>query len=216
MKATTRFLLALGSSAVLLHCGPSRERGGPAPIDPGALERPAFYDGDFVIEQRVTAEHPQGSESFRAVLEKHGDSLVLVALGPHGGRAFVLSQRGDEIAFESHIGRELPFPPRFMLLDVHRTWLAGLPGAPRPDGDHEAVIGQDRVREAWADGRLLSRSFERIDGQPPGVIRVTYEGGLSPDLNESPTRVVYENGWFGYRLLLEDLHRRPLPSPDGE
>lgn len=175
------------------------------------LHPPTDYAGDFAIDQRVTASFEARQQSFRAVLEKHGDSLVMVGLGPHGGRGFVLTQRGGDVTFESHLPEELPFPPEYMLLDVHRTWLVGLPGAPLADGEHHGTIDDEEVTETWADGRLLSRAFRRVDGTPPGVVTITYEGGLDPHVDApAPTRVVLDNGWFGYRLELDELTRRAL------
>jgi hypothetical protein len=199
-------ILALLSIA----CG-APAQAGPPPRPPGVLHSPADYATDFVIDQRVTASFEEEQQSFRAILEKHGDSLVMVGLGPHGGRAFVLTQHGTEVSFESQLPRELPFPPEYMLLDVHRAWLVALPGAPLADGEHQGTIDDEEVTETWADGRMLTRSFRRLDGTPPGLLTITYEGGLTPALDApAPTRVVLENGWYGYRLELDELTRRAL------
>lgn len=201
---------AVLSFLLLAACGTRREAL-PPPEYPGVVRAPAAYEGDFVLDHTITAEHTEGSETFRAVVEKRGDTLVMVALGPHGGRAFTLRQDGDAVAFESQLDRELPFPPRYVLLDFHRTWLAGLPGAPLADGDHSALVDGERVTERWDGGRLLERRFEREDGSPPGVIVVTYEGGLSPDpAAPTPTRVVLDNGWFRYRLVVTGISLRGL------
>jgi hypothetical protein len=201
--------LAISSALLLGACGPSAA---PAARDyPGPLRPPAAYDDDFAIDQTVTAIHAEGSETFRAVIEKRDDELVIVGLGPHGGRGFVLTQRGDEVTFESQLPRELPFPPRYVLLDIHRAWLLGLPDPPLADGEHRAEIDGEEIAETWADGRLLARAFRRLDGQPPGTIRITYHGGLSPDLlAPAPSGVELDNAWFGYRLVIEGISRRPL------
>lgn len=181
---------------------------------PGPLHAPSTYPRDFALDQTVTAHHAQGSDTFRAVVEKNGDALVMVGLGPHGGRAFVLAQEGDAIRFESQLPRELPFPPRYMLLDVHRAWLLGLPGAPLADGEHQGELEGEEITETWADGRLLARTFRRLDGRPAGLVRITYQGGLSTDLSaEPPTRVELDNGWFGYRLVIEGITLRALAPP---
>ncbi|UJR85190.1 DUF3261 domain-containing protein [Sandaracinus amylolyticus] len=179
----------------------------------GPVRAPSSYGTDFAIDHQITAVHAEGSDTFRALLEKRGDALVMVALGPHGSRAFTLAQEGAaEPRFESQLPRELPFPPRFMLVDVHRTWLVGLDAA-RADGEHTGELdtpaGPEMLTETWADGRLLSRSFTRRDVE--GAIRITYEGGLSPDPSAPPpTRVELDNGWFGYRLVMQNITRRPL------
>lgn len=205
-----RFSIALA----LVACGPPRPEG-PPPAPPGVLHAPSTYASDFAIDQRVTASFGEEAQSFRAVVEKNGDSLVMVALGPTGGRAFVLAQRGTEVSFESHLPRELPFPPEYMLFDVHRTWLVGLPGAPLPDGVHHGVIDEEEVDETWSGGRLTRRTFHRLDDHPPGLVTITYEGGLDPRVDQpAPSRVVLESGWFGYRLELDQLTRHALPPTD--
>lgn len=197
-------------AVLLVACGPPAVQ--PVRDYAGPLHAPSTYATDFAIDHRITAVHAEGSDSFRALIEKRGDALVMVALGPHGSRAFTLAQEGDEVRFESQLPRELPFPPRFMLVDVHRTWLVALDGS-RADGTHETTVetsdGPESLTETWADGRLLSRAFTRPDVE--GAIRVTYEGGLSPDpAAPPPSRVELDNGWFGYRLVMEGITRRPL------
>src|SRR5690606_32469212 len=105
----------------------------------------------FVLEQRVRSESLAGEYEFRAVLQKQGNDLVVVGLGPHGGRGFVLTQRGEEVEFESHLPRELPFPPRFMLLDIHRAFFKGLDG-PLPDGEHRETRDGEEIVERWEGG----------------------------------------------------------------
>lgn len=180
----------------------------------GPLRAPASYvSADFAIDHRITAIHAEGQESFRALLEKAGNSLTIVGLGPHGSRAFTLTQRGDEVHFDSNVPRELPFPARYILIDVHRTWLVGVAG-PLPDGTHESVIEaadeSEIMTDVWASGRLLERAF-RTEGAPEGVVRIHYEGGLSPDPGAPPpTRIELENGRFGYRLVMENITRTAI------
>jgi hypothetical protein len=195
---------------MLVACGaPARTM--PPPTPPGVLHAPSDYAGDFAVDQRVTAEFQGDAQSFRAVIEKQGDAITMVALGPTGGRAFVLAQHGHDVTFESHLPRELPFPPEYMLLDVHRTWLVALPGAPLADGSHVGEIDGEEVTELWADGRIQTRTFRRLDGTPPGLLTITFEGGLDPRVDQpAPSRVVLDNGWFGYRLVLDALTRTPL------
>lgn len=195
----------------LAACGPPRAsaplRDYPGTLaEAGSLRSPAGLGESFALEQRVRAESPEGTHEFRAVLQKRGDTLVIVGFGPHGGRGFVLTQRGEEIEFESQLPRELPFPPRFMMLDVHRTWFAGLEG-PLPDGEHRAEREGEEIVERWEGGVLRERTFRRLDGEPAGLIRVTYEGGLGGA--EPPREARLENGWFGYTLTVTTLsHQR--------
>lgn len=217
--ATAALVVAASASA----CG-APARTGPPPVPPGVLHAPSDYASDFAIDQRVTVTYRDQArgvdeeQSFRAVIEKRGDALVMVAIGPTGGRAFVLAQHGTEVTFESHLPRELPFPPEYMLFDVHRAWLVALPGAPLADGSHSAVIDGEEVTEIWADARVWTRTFHRVDQTPPGLLTITFEGGLDPRVDQpAPTRVVLDNGWFGYELTLDQLTRSVLlplaPAP---
>lgn len=211
-STTIAIALAWAASA----CGPATTTtAAPVRDYAGPLHAPSTYASDFAIDHQITAIHVQGSESFRALLEKHGDRLVMVGLAPTGSRAFTLTQEGDDVRFESQIPRELPFPARYMLIDVHRTWLVGL-AQPLSDGTHETAIESGEQRETmidvWADGRLVSRTFRRDgDTDDDPVLRIAYEGGLSPDPSApSPSRIELDNGWFGYRLVMENISRSAL------
>lgn len=195
-------------------CGPAAAPG-PVRDYTGPLRAPATYASDFSVDHQITAIHAEGSESFRALLEKHGGTLTIVGLAPHGSRAFTLTQEGDDVRFESQMPREMPFPPRYILIDVHRTWLIGL-AQPLPDGTHESTVvagdETETVTDTWADGRLMTRTFSRA-GAPEGEgpIRITYEGGLSPDPSApAPSRIELDNQRFGYRLVMESITRSPI------
>jgi hypothetical protein len=174
--------------------------------------RAADYPGELVdsaalpslfLRQRIEARFGDRSIAFSAVLQSDAGVLSLLALTPYGSRAFLLQQRGKTIAFNRYVDRDLPFPPRFILLDVHRTLFLGLPGAPLPDGDHTAVQHGERIVERWRGGRLLERTFERVDGRPAGRIRIAYQDGMRPPL--PPARIDLHNGWFGYQLAIHTL-----------
>ncbi len=164
--------------------------------------------GDFMFEQEVTMRHPEGENTFRAVLQKRGDTLMMLGLGPHGGRAFLLQQVGDEVSFERFVPMELPFPPEFILYDVHRSWLmeTGL-----TDSGHIEQNGE-RISDTFAEGRLSRRSYERLDGSPAGEIVVRYEGGLPPGApyTAEPPNAVLENRWFGYEAHVRTLRWQAL------
>jgi hypothetical protein len=205
-------------ASLIASCGGSPP--GPPPNYPGvlaapsSLQSPSALGESFALDQNVRTESSQGAHEFRAVLQRRGDELLLVGLGPQGMRGFVLTQRGEDVSFESHLPQELPFPPRFMLLDIHRTWFRGLP-QPQEDGEHRIEVDGEEIVERWQGGRLQERTFRRLDGAPPGLITVSYEGGLG---GETPPRVVhFDNGWFGYRLTLTTLdHQRIEETAGGE
>lgn len=199
--------LALVILLVTVACGgPPRVR---APIReyPGALvpseELRSLLGESFALDQQVTSESEHGRHEFRAVLQRRAGELVLVGLGPHGGRGFVLTQRGTEIDFESHLPEELPFPPRYMLLDVQRTFFRGLGGV-REDGEHRETIDGEEVVERWSQGRLRSRIYRRAEGE----LRIEYEGGMGEA--SAPTLVRLDNGFFGYRLTIRTLGLTPV------
>lgn len=173
---------------------------------PGQLQAPAKLPVDVLLQQRVTArwgdERPR---SFDAALQKQGDVLTLVGVSPLGSADFVIALRDSGIEFHNETGQELPFPPRFILLDVQRVFYPWL-----PEGQHEGLVGGERVVEVVVDGRLAERRFTRLDGQPAGTITIRYEWG--PDEWTAPVRAELDNGWFGYRLTVVTLAETRLPS----
>lgn len=179
---------------------------------PSALRSPGLGEA-FALEQRVRSSSSQGTYEFRAIMQRQGDTLIVVGLGPHGGRGFVLTQRGPEVEFESHLPQELPFPPRYMLIDIHRAWFMGLEG-PREDGVHREEHRGEEIVERWEGGLLRERTFRRVDGEPEGTIRVTYEPGLGGA--EPPREVTLENGWFGYTLTITTLSHQRIEATGAE
>ena len=205
-----------------IACGPSvqvRPTEPPRPM--GTLHAPSDYAVEFTIDQQVRVEYGTESQSFRAIVEKRGDRIVMIGLGPHGGRAFVLTQEGSAVSFESQLPRELPFPPEFMLMDLHRTWLKAIPheGASMPDGEHHAMIDGETIDETWLGGRLQSRRFSIMTSNLAfWGVSVSYEGGLDFTAGAAPpSRVVIESvmrrqdstAQPTYRLVLEGIAISP-------
>lgn len=184
-------------ATVLVGCRPKASPGS----YPGELVEPSTIGYDFMIRQRVQGSYGERSVSFDAVVQKQGGTLMVLTLTPYGSRAFLVEQQGQEVRVEKFIPRELPFEPRFILLDVQRVFLKGLPQAPRDDGWHRSRIDDEIVRERWQGGRLHERTYARRDRQPKGAIFVRYEGGYVP--GERPPPIELVNEWFGYRLVLE-------------
>ena len=185
---------------VLFSAGCATTRGAAVPDYPGVLTAPAAHPGEFVRRQKLTARYRGQERSFEAVLQKQGDALTLIGLTPFGSKAFVLEQRGLEVKFTPYLAGDLPFPPRFVLQDVHRVYFGGLGDDAKADGEHTALAHGERVREVWKDGRLLSREYTRLLADPPGSIAITYQGGMA--CCTSPERIELENGWLGYHLSI--------------
>lgn len=196
---------ALALCAALTACAAAR----PAPPraqDPGALEDPARYEGGFMMRQRVEVTLPARTLRFEAVLQKQGGALTLVGLTPFGTRAFVLEQRGFEVTFTPTLPMELPFPARYMMIDIQRVFLRAAGHGAAGDGAREATVAGEQVRETWQGGRLMRRSFSRAGDA--GGAEADYEGGM---LGRAAPRVVrYTNRWGGYALTITTLAQQAL------
>jgi hypothetical protein len=203
---SARFILAAA-----LACGCSAVRPTPtaqAPEYPGTLTPPSLHGGDFLRSQKLVARHGGRTSSFSAVLQKQADTLTLIGLTPFGSKAFVIQQVGVEVTFTSYLPGELPFPPRYVLFDIHRVYFGGLGGAPLPDGEHVAERDGERIREVWKGGRLFERAFTRLAADPPGAMVIAYEGGMVP--GTSPARIEIDNGWVGYHLSIATVSEERL------
>ena len=216
--ATVTLCLALGA----LGCARRRAAATqPTPEQRAAMENayatplvdPSEIGGDFMMEQEVRMTHPRGEHTFRSVLQKAGDELILLGLAPHGGRAFVLRQVGQEVSFESFMPEELPFPARFMLHDIHRTWFLGsgvldaVDGI--PDGEQTQTLDTETITERWSDGQLMSRTYARErEGETQEIVVSYGERGLEPGAPSTagpPAEVRFDNGWFGYEARIRTL-----------
>ncbi len=216
MNSIVRIALA-AALAVLGACAPAR-RAPPHFTDadyPGTLQPAAALPRDVLWQQRVTAswgdEAPRG---FDAALQRQGRTLTLIGLTPLGSTGFVVRLDGDAITFSNDTGEDLPFPPRFILLDVERVFFPWLPAAAGDaargtDAARETVVGDELVVEVVVGGRLAERRFTRLDGKPAGTITVRYAWDRADWL--APTRAVLDNGWFGYRLTIDTLAETLLP-----
>jgi hypothetical protein len=175
---------------------------------PGTLLAPSRTAGDFVRTQKLTARFQGQTRAMDAVLQKEGDLLTLIGMTPFGSKAFVLQQQGTEVTFKPYVSVELPFPPKYILLDVQRVYFAGLDGAPLSDGEHRAQRDGEQIVERWQGGRLLQRIFTRLSGDPAGAITVTYEGGMAGSV--SPQKLTIDNGWVGYQLSITTVQEQRL------
>ena len=186
---------------------------------PGTLLPAGSLPHDLVWQQRVTAawglmrgdpEH-RGERGFDAAIQKQGDVLTVVGLSPLGSVGFTLKLDNTTLSVRNDSGEDLPFPARFVLLDVQRTFYPWL-GAPLKNGTRSGPVFDEDVTETWADGRLVERRFARRDGKPAGAITITYDWiGIDPT-GHGPRRAVLHNDWFDYRLTV-DIHAETKLSP---
>jgi hypothetical protein len=182
---------------------------GPRPVEyPTVLTPPDSHPGAFIRRQLLLGRF-QGQElSLDAVLQKKDDELLLVGLTPFGTKAFVLAQKGTEVRFTSYMAQPLPFPPRYILEDVTRTYFCGIADGPLPDGVHQSERDGELIEERWKEGRLMERRFTRLDGNPRGEIVIDYVGGMAG--GRSPARIEFDNGWLGYRLTVTTVSEEAL------
>ncbi len=191
------------------------EEGGeaePGPGYPGELIPTAEMGENFLARQKLRGTFGEQEFAFEAVLQLHQGKLTVLGLTPFGTKAFVLTQTGTEVEFQPLIDREMPFPPEYMLQDIHRVWLwhARLPWGDSPPSEAapSTEVAGERVTEQWSENGLVRRTFVRLDGKPAGEIRVDYIGGHRT--GRPAKQVVLENGWFGYRLEIQTTDWRKL------
>lgn len=178
---------------------------------PGMLVDPSTVERDFLMRQKLSGEWRGRRLNFEAVVQKQGDTLTVIGLSPFGTKAFLLTQTGTKVAFENFIDRELPFPPKYMLQDIHRIFLyeSALPwGSSGPDGTSTAEVADETVVDRWEAGTLHSRTFTRVDGRPEGSIRVDYGEGMNAGV--PPEKLVFDNGWFGYKLTIQTVQYQTI------
>ena len=202
-------ILAIATLMAAGACGSVRQQALTEADYPGVLRDPAVLGRDVIWRQRVRADWGDGQHrSFKGVVQKQGDRLTVLGLSPSDSVGFAVVLHDGDIAVQNHTGQELPFPPRFILIDVQRALFPWLPEpSSRDDGVHESVIDAERVVETWRDGRLVERRFTRVDGQPAGDIVVRYAWGHDDQdrMWMVPMRIALDNEWCGYRLTIDTL-----------
>lgn len=174
---------------------------------PCVLHEPRSLTPDFAVDQHVVVKKGDRTGEFDGVLQKRGDELIVVGLGPMGVRAFVLRQEGATIEFEQSMGPPLPFPPRNVLVDVHRAFFKRLPSPPA-DGEHQGHLDDEEVTEIWKAGSIVERRYERPSFRP-GAVRVHYGPGCTAEKCE-PATVRIVNDWFTYELTITSGRFTPL------
>jgi hypothetical protein len=191
--------------ACLGACSPKPPVGPPLPERPYTctLHPLSTLGPDFTVRQHVQASGHGRGGGFDAVLQKKGDTLVLVGLIA-GVRAFALKQVGDRVSFEQSLGPAMPFPPEYAVIDVHRVYWKRLPrGADAPPtGTVEGELDGEAVREVWSNGNLVERRFTR-PGEFEGAVRIEYGAGCTAARCQ-PASVRIVNEWFGYEVRIEN------------
>jgi hypothetical protein len=203
---------ALGLAAGILFVGcASRSAQAPPPPYTGPLDFPDEGVADFFDRQRIVATYEGHSFAFDAVLQKRGNELTLLGLTPFGSRAFVVTQKGAAVSFQTYVGTSLPFPPQYMLIDVHRVFFPHVgPGdAAASPGEHTFSSDGEVITETWRDGRVSERTFSRADGRPAGRIVIHYDETMDEE-GGHPHHVVLNNGWYGYRLDITTVSHKQL------
>jgi hypothetical protein len=181
-----------------------------APADyPCVLRDPTTLGADFSVHQHLTV-HARRADTgapvdgdLDAVLQKQGDSLLVVGLGPMAVKAFTLTQRQGQITFTQSFGPPLPFSPRNIIVDVHRIFFKRLP--PPADAGYAGVIrGEldgEQVEETWQAGELRARVFTRPGSGLAGAVRVELGAGCTAARCE-PVSATLRNEWFAYTLAI--------------
>jgi hypothetical protein len=209
--------VGLGLAIAAASCTP---RAAAPPIERpygGPLVDPATVPHDFLDRQQITATYGERTARFDAVLQKRGPELTILALTPFGSRAFVLRQLRAEVTFQSFVPQTMPFPPKYILIDVQRVYFAWAEPSPDAGASPDLEARDRRVErdgeietEHWEGGTLRRRTFRRGDGEPPGEITIDYGGtGMSAD-GTPPAHVTFVNGWYGYRLEIATVSHQPL------
>ncbi|HEX3763368.1 MAG TPA: DUF3261 domain-containing protein [Kofleriaceae bacterium] len=206
---TARTLTAFAVLAALVAgCGaPSRHVVLPASSAadyPCVLHDPATLPHDFLVRQSLRVHARRDGQpvdgQFDAILQKQGDTLLIVGFGPMNVKAFTLEQRGDRIEFTQFYGPALPFSPRNVVVDVHRVFFKRLP--PPAPGFAGAVRGEldgETVEETWQAGELRRAVFTRPGSALRGAVTVELGPGCTPAACE-PASATLRNDWFDYTL----------------
>jgi hypothetical protein len=212
MTAARAGIAALGASALAAAgCGATARHIVFSTSDPAdypcVLHDPAALPHDFLVRQSLTVHARRNGEpvdgQFDAILQKQGDTLLIVGFGPMNVKAFTLAQRGDRIEFTQFFGPELPFSPRNVVVDVHRVFFHHLPPPAQP-GFSGAVRGEldgETVEETWQGGELRQAVFTRPGSALRGAVSVELGPGCTPAACE-PASATLRNEWFGYTLAI--------------
>lgn len=207
------FVALLG--ALSINCA-ARTQGTSTPlmnqsVGPGPLLPIETASQDFFAEHQVEISWEGNSRNFRAVLQKRGDTLELIMLGPMEQPVVRVFQHGEDVGMERIIQRALPFEPEYILADVQKAFL------PWTHDRNDLIDGEELVQEGvyetlhWrqvstAEG-IQERRFWRDDIGEEVSLRVVYE--YEGD-GQTPSAVTLDNTWLSYTLRIQTLRWAPL------
>lgn len=163
---------------------------------------------DFLARQSLVGRQGEREIHGEVVVQKRGAALTLIGMTPFGSKGFVIQQDEAGVKSQEVLAGSLPFPAEFMLLDVHRAMFMGLSEGPGPDGTRTGVREGEKISETWQGGKLLRRTFRRLDRRPRGDITIEYVGGMTGD--HPPPKIVFTNGWFGYTIEINTVSWQPI------
>jgi len=207
--------------------GVQEDRVGTEREAPAATLLPAgVLPGRHFIRQWVEIRWPGGEERFEAVLQKEGDSLLLVGLGPMGRIGFRISLEDEELGLQNDTGQTMPFSPAYILADVQRIFYPWL--EPWLEEEQRCRSCRRRgarrgleIEEHRVEGRLVERRFSVSDRPSLGEVVVRYDrddpndpdgrgdGPTPPGAARAPQaglwRATLRNDWVGYEIEVEFL-----------
>lgn len=176
-------------------------------VSAGALLPVDAMGPDFFEEQDVRLTWGDREFRFRAVLQKRGPLMELIALDPHARPAFKISYEGDRVTMDTYTDRSFPFGPEYMIADVQKAF-AQWPLDARLETDEDVVsvgaLDGLRYQEVWRDGVVVERHFAREDLDESQTVVVEVE---AVDADGRARSVRIANGWFGYTLHVTVLRR---------
>src|SRR5690606_41940002 len=65
-----------------------------AAVSPGELVDPSTVATDFMMRQHLQGDYGDDEIAFDAVVQKQGDTLLVLVLTPYGSRALLIEQKG--------------------------------------------------------------------------------------------------------------------------
>lgn len=196
----------------LMACAPRAS----TPPDPSQMRYPGVLvpaqalagRPDFLARQSLVGRQGEREIHGEVVVQKRGEALTLIGMTPFGSKGFVIQQDASGVKSQEVLEGALPFPAEFMLLDVHRALFMGLSEGTSADGTHRGEREGEKITELWQGGKLLRRSFRRLDRRPRGDITIEYVGGMAG--GRPPARIVFTNGWFGYTIEIATVSWQAL------